>query len=474
MSNVVASLQELGDAMVQLARESLAGGSVRAASDAEVLDLLAAAARISRAAEAFAVEATVEASERSSSPAPWERMTTRLGCRSVSELVQRSTRVSRRAAADMITAAGAVGQPVAPTTGALLPAEFPGVRAALMAGDIGIDGVVAIAVPLRASRAGRAAILAADEELAAAARGEGADAAPAAPADELRAMATAWAMYLDPDGVEPREAHALRKRGLTLGVCREGVVPVRGNLLPEVAGQLERLFDSILNPKAQGPDAAPRFVDDSASGGGEPVPAEADHRTRVQKQHDALATVLTVAAASGSLPQLGGAAPTLVLSVRAADLRSGSGFAHIDGSDEPVSLASAHHVACSGAVQKVALDDGGRIVALGSLERVFTHHQRRAIGLRDGHCVIPGCQVRAAWCEIHHVEEHAHGGPTHTDNGVLLCWFHHRTLDSSGWRIRMNHGVPEVRGPYWWDAGMRWRPVTKSPTRIREQFARRN
>ena len=52
----------------------------------------------------------------------------------------------------------------------------------------------------------------------------------------------------------------------------------------------------------------------------------------------------------------------------------------------------------------------------------------------------------------------------------MLCWFHHRTLDTSGWMVRMNHGVPEVRGPYWWDAKLKWRPVTKSPVRMRERI----
>ena len=76
-------------------------------------------------------------------------------------------------------------------------------------------------------------------------------------------------------------------------------------------------------------------------------------------------------------------------------------------------------------------------------------------------------------CEIHHDIEHSRGGPTHTDNGVMLCWFHHRTLDTSGWQVRMNRGVPEVRGPYWWDSRGLWRPVTTSPTRMRDRMARR-
>ena len=102
---------------------------------------------------------------------------------------------------------------------------------------------------------------------------------------------------------------------------------------------------------------------------------------------------------------------------------------------------------CTGGTQTVVFDDDGRIIELGSPERCFTPHQRRAITLRDGGCLIPGCSVPAAWCEIHHVIPDAEGGPTHPDNGVLLCWFHHRTIDSSGWGIQMLRGVPHIRPP---------------------------
>ena len=243
-------------------------------------------------------------------------------------------------------------------------------------------------------------------------------------------------------------------------MCRDGLVPLRGSLLPEVAGQLRRIFDSLLNPKVTA-SAGPVFVES------ETVSTEdSDPRSRVQKQHDALATALTVAARSGELPTIGGSAPTLVVSVRADDLAQDRGFAHIDDCDEPVALSVARQVACTGAVQRVSVDERGRILSIGIADRVFAAHQRKAIALRDGGCVIPGCSVPSAWCEIHHVEEAARGGPTHTDNGVLLCWFHHRTIDTGGWKVRMSRGAPEIRGPSWWDPSARWHPATKSPTRL--------
>jgi hypothetical protein len=482
MNSIATALEGVADDLLGVVDEMFSGDTSRSLSDTHVLEVMVVAARIVRAGEALLVEAAGQVCDRSDGRMTADRMTTRFGCRTAGELVQRVTRVSKVRAGDLVKASRAVMQPVAVTSGEMLPARLPAMRAALATSEVGVDGVVAVAGPLLSCLAGTAAILTADEELAATACGQGADAAPPACADDLRAMATVWAMYLDQDGAEPREDRAMRKRGLTIGMCRDGLHAVRGHVLPEVAGQLQRAFDSVLNPKVDGAPAptGPVFAD--SSGGGQtvdphdpdaPFVGTADNRSRAQKQHDALATVLTVIAASGSLPRLGGAGPTLVVSVRADDLASGRGFAHISGSEEPISLAAARHVACSGAVQRVVFDDSGRIVSLGTLERIFTHHQRKAISLRDGGCLIPGCHVPAEWCEIHHVTEHSGGGPTHTDNGALLCWHHHRTLDSSGWMIRMNNGVPEVRGPYWWDAKRKWRPVTKSPVRMRERVARR-
>ena len=48
----------------------------------------------------------------------------------------------------------------------------------------------------------------------------------------------------------------------------------------------------------------------------------------------------------------------------------------------------------------------------------------------------------------------------------MLCWYHHRFIDWHGWKIRMNHGVPEVQAPLWNDASGRWRPITKSKIRL--------
>ncbi|KAF2415983.1 HNH endonuclease signature motif containing protein [Microbacterium sp. B35-30] len=475
MTNLADALTELGDALAKVSAAAFADGGLRDSDDAEVLGALATAGRIRRAAEAVMVEAVAVIVDRDRGVGHADRITTRYGCRNMSELVQRATRGSGRTASDMIAAANAVQQSVALSTGEVLPAEFPGLRAALSAGQIGLDGMIAVTGAFRGCQTGRAGMLAADAELASAACGEGVDAAPPASADELRALAQVWAAYLDQDGAEPEDTRALRKRGITVGRRGDdGLVPLRGRLLPELAAQLQLGLDSVLNPRVDGaPAPGPCFVEDPDRDPWEPLASAADQRSHAQRQHDAFAVLLTAAAASGELPTLGGAAPTLVVSVRAEDFAAGHGRAHLPGDDQPVPLAVARHIACTGSIQRVVLGENGRIVSITTLDRIFNHHQRKAITLRDGGCLIPGCHVPPQWCELHHVEEHSRGGPTHTDNGVLLCWFHHRTIDTGGWQIRMVGGIPYVKGPYWWDAQVKWRPATKSPTRRRDLIALR-
>lgn len=459
-------LEDLRSQALAVLRAADAGRAFERASEGELALQLAAIAEVNRLAEALLIDAVGEVARRSGAAVRDDRMTSHLGCRDVVELVQQITRVAPHTAARLQRAALTVRPEISDTTGEKLAAPFPAVRAAMLDGVVGADGILAITGPLQATapRVAASARAEAAEIVVAEARGEGPDGAPPACAELLKIHAQTWALALDPDGAEPRERVAERKRALVLGVATPAGVPVRGHLVPEVAAQLQLIFDAHLaptvvftNPYAEADDA---------------TDAPLDVRTRAQKQHDAFAAALGVAASSGLLPTIGGYAPTLVVSVDAADMASGTGYAHLQGCDQPISVAVARHIACSGTIQRITSRDDGRIISLGTEERIFNRYQRRAIALRDGGCIIPGCGVPAGWCEIHHVTEYARGGPTHTDNGVLLCWYHHRFLERIGWRIRMNGGVPEVQAPVWFDTSLRWRRTTTSPVRLKKQVLR--
>ncbi|MFB4351498.1 DUF222 domain-containing protein, partial [Microbacterium sp. CR_7] len=115
-----------------------------------------------------------------------------------------------------------------------------------------------------------------------------------------------------------------------------------------------------------------------------------DPRTHTQKRHDAFAAAVGIAARHQDMPSLGGAAPTLVVTVDANDLAANTGRARLPGSDATIPTTAAVHTACSGAIQRVLVDQG-RIVGITVTDRVFTVHQRRAIIARDTECLIPGC-----------------------------------------------------------------------------------
>ncbi|MFB7251537.1 DUF222 domain-containing protein [Microbacterium sp. NPDC056234] len=448
-------------------------------SDAEKMDVLRLAGEAHRRLDALVVEtvASVDTRPAGSGVPTFPAV---FGCRNMNELLQRALRVDATGAGRIVKAAGAVHRDVSLTTGAPLPARSPALREAMLDGAIGIAGLLAATDPIDRTRdrITGADRLRADAELAACARGvdgagvdgtddaanENAGAGPAATPDDLRQFAQLIATYLDPDGPAPSEAQAALNRSLTFGRLRDGVYPIRGALLPEAFAQLKLIIDAQTNPKTAGPvDLGVAFTDTTGGDSGAPEdpfntdPRNViDPRTRPQKQHDALAAALGIAARHDDMPSLGGAAPTLVVQIDADDFAHGTGWAHIAGIDAPVPSSVAAHLACQAMIQRVLFDEG-RIVGITTTDRIFNAHQRRAIILRDKECLIPGCHVPATWCEIHHVHEHSHGGPTSTSNGVPLCYWHHRTINHSGWHIRMTDSTPQIRGPAWWDPEQRWR-----------------
>ncbi len=411
---------------------------------------------LGRYVDALRVTAAGEIASRSRTEDGPAGLAARKGCRSANELLQRLTQISSSTGAARLGLAALTRHGTA-LSGAPMPAKFDHVRAALEAGELGVDAAVALTknlAPLQ-DRVHPDSLDAAEQELVAAATGTSPDSSVPASADEIRIQASVWRATLDPDGLEPDEAHAMTKRGFRLKPERNGLVPVSGGLLPEAAGRVKRLFDAYLTPTT-----APAFLHEEELADKE---AAQDPRTKDQQRHDILIGVLDAMARSGDTPTIGGAAPTVLVTVRAEDLETG-GAGYADGVESPLSPTTVEQLVCTGGVQKVVIGRNGRIVKLGSAERCFTAPQRRAITARDGGCLIPGCSIPAGWCEVHHVIPAAAGGPTHPDNGVLLCWFHHRTIDTSGWAIRMRAGAPEVQAPPWLDHTRRWRPATKSRT----------
>lgn len=485
MNSIVAHLEDLDRSLAEASSDAFDHEQIPELADAEIAALLEASGRLQRRIEALQAEATVQVVERSA-PMRDDKITAKYGWAKPVDLVRALTRMETRDAHRLVKCARLTARTRGMTTGEFLPPLYPELRAAMVSGAIGVAGLLAATEPLEQAR--RRILdgprLEADQQLADLARGiddEGQTTNPLPSPEDLRLLSRVLVAYLDPDGAEPSDEIGARARSFFIGRERDGRVPIHGDILPEVAGQLRLLQDSILNPRVDGPDdptIGVHFTDESSSTEGEECtpngtphsePMFLDQRTRAQKLHDAFAMIVNAAARSGEFPELGGAAPTLVVTVTADDYVNGSGWATVLGTGDRIPSRVAAQTGCAGGIQRVMFDKNGRIAALGTTARIFNALQRRAITLRDGGCIIPGCTVPASWCEIHHVTEHADGGPTHTDNGVLLCWWHHRNLHLSEWRIRMNGSVPEIRGPMWWDRNQRWHAAGTPHPRQRER-----
>ncbi|GAA1724534.1 HNH endonuclease signature motif containing protein [Microbacterium paludicola] len=431
-------------------------------ADADVVAFTRQVEALGRLVDGLRVRAAGEVDARSDLRAE-ERLSALHGCRNGIELLERLTLVSSATVRARIVLDKRT-RPRFALTGEELPAEHPAIGAALEDGTLGLEtaGLIGKMLARVAHRADPVRLADAEAWLV----GQATDPTQPRTFDEVVVQVLAQGVGLDQDGLEPSAEEAAKRRGFTIGALRNGLHPVRGDVTPEAAGTLQMLFDAHSNP-------AVRFgthpADTEAGEPWGPDETVPDDRTPTQKRHDILHSAIQTAARAEDTPSLGGAAPTLLVHVAAEDLLSPTGVASIDGIQTPMPASLAHRIACTGAVQKIVFDNAGRIVRLGTKERLFNTHQRKAIAARDGGCVIPGCSIRASWCEIHHVTDHAKGGPTHTDNGVMLCWWHHHNLERSGWGIRINRGIVETKAPPWIDPRGHYRPAPNAITRRRSR-----
>lgn len=149
-----------------------------------------------------------------------------------------------------------------------------------------------------------------------------------------------------------------------------------------------------------------------------------------------------------ALPQAGGLAATVAITVPVDVIRSGAGYGTSTGGTN-VSAAQAQRLSCNAHIVALYLDPDGKITCSSSPGRLYTKPQRLAMAARDKGCVWAGCDRPASYCEAHHIIPCAEGGPTTLHNGALLCFFHHHLVhDNTGWQLRRAaDGIVEVIPP---------------------------
>lgn len=150
----------------------------------------------------------------------------------------------------------------------------------------------------------------------------------------------------------------------------------------------------------------------------------------------------------GALPQAGGLAATVAVTVPVDVWRTGAGYASSTGGSN-VSATQAQRLSCNAHIVALYLDPDGKITCSSSPGRLYSKPQRLVMAARDQGCVWAGCDRPASHCEAHHLVPSAEGGETTLDNGGLLCFFHHHLVhDGTGWRLRRaEDGIIEVIPP---------------------------
>jgi hypothetical protein len=95
-------------------------------------------------------------------------------------------------------------------------------------------------------------------------------------------------------------------------------------------------------------------------------------------------------------------------------------------------VATIQRLLCDAGVARVVTQGRSMPIDVGHTTRTIPSALWRALVVRDGGCVVPGCDRPPGWCEAHHKIPWSQGGPTNLENCELRCWRHHRAVHEGG------------------------------------------
>jgi len=238
--------------------------------------------------------------------------------------------------------------------------------------------------------------------------------ATASDPERLRVAAQHLRYCVDPDAAGRDAVKAYEKRELSVAPTIWGMVAITGLLDPHSGATVLAAMDALTAP-----------------------PRDDDPRTSGQRRADALTELCRRALDGGTLPQLNGEKPHLLVTVSYESLTQqlGAEAAQL-GWVGPISGADARMLACDCSVIPAVLNGAGEVLDVGRKTRVWPIAIRRAIELRDRTCQYADCDVPAQHCDIHHKRPWADGGPTSYQGGVLACRNHHTQAHKYGATFR--------------------------------------
>ena len=257
--------------------------------------------------------------------------------------------------------------------------------------------------------------------------------------EQLLARARQVRDALDPVGAEERFAQRYERRAFRMWTDAEGQQQARITFDDEMGAWVRSMVDAAMRPRRGGP----RFVaDDDVHAAKELVD---DPRTNDQLTYDLVMDIWRAGSLAKAEDVFGKRQPgvRMVVVKDAVGPRDAFGRLLATGNLEDrghgVPGSIVERALCSTGKVEVVVDSRGNPLDLGREQRLFSTRQRLALAVRDGGCLIPGCDAPASYCEAHHVDHWwEDNGRTDIDRGVLLCRHHHMALHHHGWKITRN------------------------------------
>jgi HNH endonuclease len=111
----------------------------------------------------------------------------------------------------------------------------------------------------------------------------------------------------------------------------------------------------------------------------------------------------------------------------------------------PLPDALVEQLRANAVIEPVLVDDHGIPIAVGKRTTFLSPKIARAVLLRDGHCRIPGCEVRHG-LHVHHLRPRSWGGTDDIANLAAVCTIagHHQMLVPHGpWTLVGNPHRPD-------------------------------
>jgi hypothetical protein len=251
--------------------------------------------------------------------------------------------------------------------------------------------------------------------------------------DELQRFADHMELVLNPDGNFSDDDRA-RRRGVSLGPQGpDGMSRISGWLDPELRAGLDAVLAKWAAPGMCNP------ADDTPTVEGVPTLINTDTRTTAQRNHDALTAIVRSTLMSGELGSHQGLPVTIVATATLADLQARTGLAHTAGGTV-LPIKDVLRMAAHAYNYLLVFDQAKRCeLYRGRDTRLAIPAQRLVLYATQRGCTRPGCDVPAAWCQVHHAErDFAKGGQTNIDELTLACGPDNRLVGDDGWSTRKN------------------------------------